>query len=155
LNPTRTRISRRNLPLLLLQARERIIAHFRPILNDHGVTEQQWRIVRLLIDTGPLEPRKIGAYCCISSPSLAGVLARMETLRLIARKRMANDQRRVLVSLAARSRDLARRMAPQIEAAYRQIERLAGQQLCRDIYGSLDQLLASLPPRTPRPKQNT
>jgi hypothetical protein len=42
----------RNLPLLLLQARERVIARFRPILNAHGITEQQWRIVRALIDHG-------------------------------------------------------------------------------------------------------
>ena len=47
----------RNLPLLLLQAREHVIARFRPILNANGITEQQWRIVRALIDTGPLEPR--------------------------------------------------------------------------------------------------
>ena len=72
----------RNLPLLLLQAREQVIARFRPILNAHGITEQQWRIVRALLDTGPLEPREIGELCRISSPSLAGVLSRMEELGL-------------------------------------------------------------------------
>jgi sulfite reductase beta subunit-like hemoprotein len=65
----------RNLPLLLLQAREGVMAQFRPILNAHGVTEQQWRIVRALLEQGPLEPRQIGEVCRISSPSLAGVLA--------------------------------------------------------------------------------
>ncbi|MBL8355834.1 MAG: homoprotocatechuate degradation operon regulator HpaR, partial [Delftia acidovorans] len=66
----------RNLPLLLLQARESVIARFRPILQAHGLTEQQWRIVRALLESGPLEPRQIVEICRISSPSLAGVLAR-------------------------------------------------------------------------------
>jgi hypothetical protein len=37
------RFAHRNLPLLLLQARESVIGRFRPVLNAHGVTEQQWR----------------------------------------------------------------------------------------------------------------
>ncbi|MEP6969528.1 MAG: MarR family transcriptional regulator, partial [Betaproteobacteria bacterium] len=78
----------RNLPLLLLQAREQVIARFRPLLNENGVTEQQWRIVRALLETGPLEPREIVVVCGISSPSLAGVLARMEELDLVARERL-------------------------------------------------------------------
>jgi hypothetical protein len=44
-----SKFKHRNLPLLLLQARERVIGHFRPVLNAHGITEQQWRIVRLLL----------------------------------------------------------------------------------------------------------
>ena len=51
-------------------------SRFRPILNAHGVTEQQWRIIRVLIDSGPREPREIVTLCGISSPSLAGILAR-------------------------------------------------------------------------------
>jgi hypothetical protein len=57
--PAPANFRHRNLPLLLLQAREGVIAHFRPILHAHGLTEQQWRIVRALLDQGPLEPRQI------------------------------------------------------------------------------------------------
>src|SRR5271170_5854574 len=126
MNSDPRQLRHRNLPLLLLQAREQVITRFRPILNEHGVTEQQWRIVRALIDTGPLEPREIGELCRISSPSLAGVLSRMEELGYIRRKRLDHDQRRVRVSLTPRSRALAARMAPQIEAAYREIEAMMG-----------------------------
>jgi homoprotocatechuate degradation regulator HpaR len=139
-----TKIKHRNLPLLLLQAREHVISHFRPILNEHGITEQQWRIVRVLLDAGSLEPREIGELCRISSPSLAGVLARMDELGLIARKRMEHDQRRVRVSLTARSRALAARMAPQIEAAYQRIEALIGSEFCERFYRTLDELIETL-----------
>lgn len=134
-------LPRRNLPLLLLQAREHVIAHFRPVLNAAGITEQQWRIIRVLIDTGPLQPRQIGELCRISSPSLAGVLMRMEQMGFIKRTRVRGDLRRVRVSLTTRSRSLAARLAPQIEATYCRIEALIGADFCESFYRTLDQLI--------------
>jgi len=145
------RLQHRNLPLLLLQARERVIFHFRPILNANGITEQQWRIVRALLEVPALEPRDIGEICSISSPSLAGVLARMQQLGLVVCRRVAYDQRRVRVALTPRARALAARMAPQIEATYRRIETLLGGELSARIEELLDQLLATLG-ASPRPR---
>ncbi|MBI5720010.1 MAG: homoprotocatechuate degradation operon regulator HpaR [Burkholderiales bacterium] len=139
----------RNLPLLLLQARESVIANFRPILHAHGLTEQQWRVVRLLLESGPLEPRQIGQQCRISSPSLAGVLARMDELGLVRRVRLAEDQRRVKVSLTARSRGLAAAMAPKIEAVYEALEAHIGRDFIDRFYAALAELigmLGELPP---------
>src|SRR5437773_5168345 len=109
------RLHHRNIPLLLMQARERVISYFRPILNAHGITEQQWRIVRVLLEVPALEPRQIGELCAISSPSMAGVLERMEHAGYITRRRVQHDQRRVLVSLTAKSRRLASDMSAEIE----------------------------------------
>ena len=133
-----------SLPLLLLQARERVIARFRPLLNANGVTEQQWRVVRALIETGPLEPRQIVALCGISSPSLAGVLGRMEEVGLVRRVRLDHDQRRVEVSLTAKSRALAATMAPQVEAAYAELEAMVGPELVGQVYRLLDRLVSAL-----------
>jgi homoprotocatechuate degradation regulator HpaR len=149
MNPEPEKLRHRNLPLLLLQAREQVISRFRPILNAHGITEQQWRIVRALIDTGPMEPREIGELCRISSPSLAGVLSRMEELGYIRRKRLDHDQRRVRVSLTPRSRTLAARMAPQIEATYREIETMIGSDFSMSFYRALDDLIGALTVRAP------
>jgi homoprotocatechuate degradation regulator HpaR len=136
--------SHRNLPLMLLQARESVIAHFRPVLNAHGLTEQQWRILRVLLESGPLEPRQIGQMCRISSPSLAGVLARMDEVGLVRRERLAADQRRVKVSLTARSRALAATMAPKIEAVYQAIEAHIGRDFIDRFYGTLEELIGLL-----------
>jgi homoprotocatechuate degradation regulator HpaR len=134
----------RNLPLLLLQAREGVLARFRPILNAAGLTEQQWRVVRALLADGPLEPRQIGALCCISSPSLAGVLARMDDLGLVQRERTAQDQRRVLVSLTRKSRNLAAALAPQIEAVYALLEAQIGADFVQRFYATLDEWIGVL-----------
>jgi homoprotocatechuate degradation regulator HpaR len=145
------RFEHRNLPLLMLQARERVIGHFRPLLNAHGITEQQWRIVRLLLEADALEPREIGERCTLSSPSLAGVLARMEEVGLVRRRRIAHDQRRVRVSLTRRSRALAARMAPQIEAVYARVEKRLGKEFCERLYATLDELIAKLEPPPQKP----
>lgn len=137
-------LTHRNLPLLLLHAREAVLAHFRPVLNASGVTEQQWRIVRALLEFGALEPRQIGALCRLSSPSLAGVLARMNDLGLVQRERVAHDQRRVLVRLTPRSRALASAMAPQIEAVYAAIEAHIGADFTARFYATLDELIGLL-----------
>lgn len=134
----------RNLPLLLLQAREAVIAHFRPLLNEHGLTEQQWRVVRVLLEQGPLEPRQIVQLCRISSPSLAGVLARMDELGLVRRERMDHDQRRVHVTATARSRTLAASMAPQVEAVYTALQAQLGAEFTEGLYAMLDELVTRL-----------
>jgi homoprotocatechuate degradation regulator HpaR len=140
------RLQHRNLPLLLLQARERVISHFRPILNAHGFTEQQWRIVRVLLEVPALEPREIGELCAISSPSMAGVLERMEQAGYVSRRRVEHDQRRVLVSLTPKSRELAARMAPQIDATYRRLETTLGADFSARLQETLDYLLEHLEP---------
>jgi homoprotocatechuate degradation regulator HpaR len=140
-----TGLHHRNLPLVLLQARERVLSHFRPILNANGITEQQWRIVRVLYETTSLEPRQIVEACRISSPSMAGVLSRMQELGLVTRRRVDRDQRRVRVALTPRARAMAQRMAPQIEATYRRIEQCMGDEFIQRFQSTLDQLLKKLP----------
>ena len=139
-----SKFKHRNLPLLMLQARERVIGRFRPLLHENGLTEQQWRILRVLADLGALEPKQIGELCRLSSPSLAGVLARMEEMGLVERERLAHDQRRVLVSATSRSRALAARMAPKIDAIYADIESELGPKAAQQLYKALDTLIATL-----------
>ena len=134
----------RNLPQLLLQSRETLMSNFRPILNDNGLTEQQWRVIRALLTAGPLEPRQLCEACQIVGPSLTGVLARMEEMGLVTRERMDNDQRRLLVSLTAKSRRIASRMAPRVEAQYERIEARVGADRLRKVYDTLDALIVAL-----------
>lgn len=134
----------RNLPLLFLQARESVFARFRPILNSAGVTEQQWRVMRALLERGPLEPRQIGEICRLSSPSLAGMLSRMDDLGLVLRERLDHDQRRVRVSVTAKGWALAAKLAPRIEATYRELEEQIGTEFIERLYLTLDEVIAKL-----------
>ena len=136
-------LKHRNLALLLLQARECVMGNFRRILNHYGLTEQQWRVIRAISDNGaPMEQWQICATCHILSPSLAGVMARMEEMELVDRNRVDTDQRRILVALTARSRSLIRSIAPLIEQQYANLEQGMGEDVVRDLYEALDLFLA-------------
>jgi homoprotocatechuate degradation regulator HpaR len=139
----------RNLPQLMLQAREALMLQFRPVLHAHGVTEQQWRVLRELLQQGSSEPHQLCAQCQISSPSITGVLLRMEAAGWLARERIAEDQRRVRVSLTARGRQLAQRIAPDIEARYVQIEQRVGVAVLQQVHDALDTLLEPLTEPSP------
>lgn len=139
---SQSHIAHRNLPLLLLKARETLLARFRPILSHFGMTDQQWRVIRALSEHDELEPRQICELCQILSPSLTGVLTRMEELGLVSRERMANDQRRVIVRLTAKSADIADRISPLIEAQYGMVEDYLGRDLVGELYVLLDRVLA-------------
>lgn len=131
------RITHHNLPQVFLKARDALMSHFRPILNHFGVTEQQWRILRVLDEHGQLEPRVMCDLCQILSPSMTGVLSRMEDLGLIRRERVQADQRRVLVRLAAKGDRLIDEIAPLIERQYLLIEQAYGKQL-DDLSAAMD-----------------
>ncbi len=134
----------RNLPLLLLEAREEILAHFRFILNRFGVTEQQWRILRVLHERGELEPWQIADACRISSPSLTGILARMDATGMVRRRRSPTDQRRQVVSLTPASRRQIAAMVPLVERQYQFLEDAIGVGTIDALYAVLDDALLRL-----------
>lgn len=138
---SKPQIRQRNLPLLLAQAREVVISNFRPILNHLGVTEQQWRIVRVLAENEALEPWQISEQCQILKPSLTGVLTRMEEMGLVERQRHETDQRRQVVTLTERAHQLVAEAAPLVDKQYKALEKALGKELISDLYGVLDRLL--------------
>jgi homoprotocatechuate degradation regulator HpaR len=120
------------------------MSRFRPVLNKHGMTEQQWRILRVLLDEDGLEPRQLCERCLISSPSIAGVLMRMEEAGLIKRERMEHDQRRVKVTVTASTKKLGKSMASTIEREYLELEKLVGVKQLQQVYDALDMLQQNL-----------
>ena len=159
-----SRISYRNLPQLFLKVREELICHFRPILNHFGLTEQQWRILRVLSEREQLEPWEICDICQILSPSLAGVLSRMDDMGVINRSRVPEDQRRVIVRLSPRGSELVEEIAPLIQAQYRKLEEALGRELIDELYTVLDKVITgphapveriTLPERSPTPATST
>lgn len=131
----------RNLPHLLLQARETLMAGFRPILRQYGVTEQQWRVMRTLNEQGEMEPNQVADACLILSPSLTRMLASMEEAGLIVRSRSTTDQRRQLISLTDHCRALVAEMEPLIDARYSELESMIGAERLAGVYAAIDEML--------------
>ena len=131
----------RNLPLLLSQLREQVISHFRPLLNHFGLTEQQWRVLRVLCEQEQMEPRELCQVCQILSPSMAGILRRLEEMELVQRQPVEGDKRRVFISLTDTSKQLIEQMAPLVQQQYRNLEQAWGKQRLHTLYDSIDTLM--------------
>src|SRR4026207_482311 len=105
-----TTFAHRNLPRLLLQARETVMTHTRPSLREHGLSDQQWRVLRVLGEHGTAETGRVAREAVIRGPSCRGVLARMERDGLVRRERDSADQRRTVVEATPKGQKLAERL---------------------------------------------
>ncbi len=71
----------------------------RATLADAGVTEQQWRVLRILKEEGPQEPTQIAERACLLLPSLTRILQKLEDKTLISRRPDPVDRRRQIVEI--------------------------------------------------------
>jgi homoprotocatechuate degradation regulator HpaR len=134
----------RSLPMSLLRAREAVMRHFRASLRDHGLTEQQWRILRALAAIDAIEVTELARVAFLLGPSLSRILRDLEARHLIERKVAQADLRRGLVSISAKGVRLMETVAPSSEAIYAAITRRYGARKLRELQDMLHALERSL-----------
>ncbi|WP_171132550.1 MULTISPECIES: homoprotocatechuate degradation operon regulator HpaR [unclassified Ruegeria] len=93
-------LTSRSLPIALLRAREKVMGPIRATLTDAGVTEQQWRVLRVLNEQGPMEPTQIAEQACLLLPSLTRILRKLEQKGLIDRHPDVQDRRRQKIQIS-------------------------------------------------------
>lgn len=122
------------------------MAHTRPSLREHGLSDQQWRVLRVLGEYGTVETGRVAREAFIVGPSLTGVLARMERDELISRSRDPADQRRSVVEATPRGKKLVATLSRSIEAHYLRMEQSLGAARLAELYELLDTVIALDPP---------
>lgn len=136
----------RNLPRLLLEAREAVMAHTRPSLRAHGLSDQQWRVLRVLgehaDEAAGVETGRVAREAYLLGPSLTGVLTRMERDGWIERQRCPQDARRTVVRATAAGLAKVQALSQTIEAHYRWMEQGLGKTNLKALYELLDGVIA-------------
>ena len=130
----RLRDFERSLPMELLKAREAAMARFRPMLRDHGLTEQQWRVIRALADYDKIDASELARRSFLLAPSLTRILQHLESEKLVKRSSDANDQRRSVLSLTGKGRKIFSEVAPDSAALYDDIESEFGAERMEQLY---------------------
>jgi len=78
------------------------MAHTRPSLREHGLSDQQWRVLRVLgehaHDPAGIETGRVAREAYLLGPSLTGVLSRMERDGLIVRERCPQEALRPITA---------------------------------------------------------
>ncbi|MDU9005575.1 homoprotocatechuate degradation operon regulator HpaR [Sedimentitalea todarodis] len=92
----------RSLPIALIRAREGAMAPIRDMLANTGITEQQWRILRVLSEHGSLDSTTLADRASLLFPSLTRIAAKMREKGLITQTRDEADRRRQLIEITAK-----------------------------------------------------
>lgn len=124
---------RPSLTLALLEAREALMTHFRPELNEMGLTEQQWRIIRTLAQYQELDSTTLADKACILKPSLTGIINRMLETGLIIRRRSDEDQRFSFISLSEEGLKIFAQMRGRMESRYQKIQDRFGEEKMKQL----------------------
>ena len=111
----------RSLPMMLYQALDALLPKFRSIFNEYGLTEQQWRILRVLWEHKKIALGKLSDLTLIPSPSLVGIVDRLEFSGFITRDRSKKDRRVVYVLATKKGREMEKKVMPRVLDTYNEI----------------------------------
>lgn len=129
-----------SLPLQLLKAREATMLFFRPLLHENALTEQQWRVLRALYAYNELESKELANRCCLLSPSLTGILKRLQQQGYVQRRKSEEDQRRTIISLTDKANELFQRISPEVEASYKAFTERYSEKKLKELMDMLKEL---------------
>ncbi len=90
----------RSLPFALIRAREGVMGPIRDMLADTGISEQQWRVLRVLAEHGPQDSSTLAQRASLLHPSLTRMVFAMEKKGLLTQTRSEVDRRRQVVAIA-------------------------------------------------------
>ena len=107
-----------SLPMLLYRALNALMPEFRAIFRQFGLTERQWRVLRVLWEDDGRPLLALADRTLIPAPSLIGVIDRLRKEGLVERHRSATDRRVVQVWLTDGGRALQAEVTPLVDGAY-------------------------------------
>ena len=89
----------RSLPIALIRAREGVMIPIREMLAESGISEQQWRVLRVLDEHGPLDASTLADRASLLFPSLTRIAQSMRKKGLISQVQDKTDRRRQVIEI--------------------------------------------------------
>ena len=132
----------RSLPMMLYRALDAVMPRFRRIFNEFGLTEQQWRVLRVLWETEEIAFRELSDITLIPAPSLVGVIDRLSNQGLVDRRRSKEDRRNVFVFATADGRHLHEQVRPKVDKAYADLRGSIDKHDWNELISSLERIAA-------------
>ncbi|WP_326523860.1 homoprotocatechuate degradation operon regulator HpaR [Sphingomonas sp.] len=128
----------------LLAAREAVMAPIRPFLREAGVTEQQWRVLRVLSDATRLDPSTLATHAMLHPPSVTRILRDLLDKGLIVRSADETDGRRSFIALTDEGRAVVEHTAEHTMRILRQYEEHFGKARLAAMRSELKELADTL-----------
>ena len=103
----------RSLPIALIRAREGVMSPIREMLSETGITEQQWRVLRVLAEFGRMDTKTLAARSSLLFPSLTRIAATLRDKGFVTQTRDDKDRRRQFIEITATGQKIIDDHAPQ------------------------------------------
>ena len=111
-----------SLPMQLYKALDAIMPEYRNLFYKYDLTEQQWRILRVLWTENNITVAQLSKITLLPAPSLVGILDRLVKKNLLIRNRSDKDRRQVQISLTTKGQELLQVVAPSVLAIHSRVK---------------------------------
>jgi homoprotocatechuate degradation regulator HpaR len=132
-----------SLPMMLYRTLDVVMPRFRKIFSEFGITEQQWRVLRVLWELDAVTINRLAELTLIPPPSLVGVVDRLERDELVIRQRSQSDRRKVNVVLIAKGVELEDQVMPRVGAAYADLKRSVDSEIWQAVLQGLQDIVTT------------
>lgn len=131
----------RSLPIALIRAREGVMAPIRDMLSETGITEQQWRVLRVLTEFGQMDTKTLADRSSLLFPSLTRIAATLREKGLVTQTRDDKDRRRQFIEITPDGQKIIDQRIPhaaQIVAGFKEILGVEDYETLLDLLERLD-----------------
>ncbi|MEM7061011.1 MAG: MarR family transcriptional regulator [Pseudomonadota bacterium] len=118
------------------------MAPIREMLSETGITEQQWRVLRVLAEFGRMDTKTLADRSSLLFPSLTRIAATLRDKGLVTQTRDDKDRRRQFVEITAVGQRIIDEHTPQAASIVASFKKTLGEQ----DYETLLDLLTRLDP---------
>lgn len=113
---------RDSLPMVLNRTLDAIMPAYRELFARFDITEQQWRILRVLWEHEKITTNALADLTLLPAPSLVGIIDRMEKKKLVSRIRSTKDRRVIYILLTTKGRKIEKEVMPFVKAIHQNLK---------------------------------
>ena len=112
----------------------------RKMLSESGLTEQQWRVLRILDEHGALESTQLAKHAALLLPSQTRIVQSMTQKGLVVRREHHSDRRRTVIEITEAGQAIINDNATKAAEIAEQIRDRLGPRRCETLLDILDDL---------------
>jgi len=120
--------TRQSLPISLLRVRELLMEAVRPMLARHDITEQQWRVLRVISEEGATDASTVAHKACLLAPSLTRILRTLTAKGHVEVLKDKKDGRRTLMRLTKSGTVFLNKVAPESQELFGDLRGIVGEE---------------------------
>ncbi|MDR6267478.1 MarR family transcriptional regulator [Roseobacter sp. N2S] len=134
--------SERSLAIACTRGRHAIVTQFNELLAEAHLTEQQWRVLRVISDYGPVALSEVCQRSCIHKVSMTRIIRALTERGYIESKRNTEDLRAYNVELTPSGHEFLEQMKPRANRISRDIVERFGAEKSAQLLSLLKELAA-------------